>query len=307
VLNTIFDKIPNLIGGSADLTPSNNTKAANSEVFTSKNPKGRYLHYGVREHGMAAIMNGISLYSGLIPYGGTFLVFSDYLRPALRMAALMGIQNIFIFTHDSIGLGEDGPTHQPVEHINSLSLIPNVVNFRPMDAYETVIGWKIALGRTDGPTNLILSRQNLPIYKRGNSGLTSALKAEKGAYVIDEDDQFEAVIIASGSEVEIALEAKKALNKKGKKVRVVSMPSKELFDNQPAKYRYSVLPPDCSARVAIEAGNTALWGKYVGLKGMAIGVDKFGASAPLKTLYQNYGVTVENVVGTVLKLLKNKG
>lgn len=306
VLNAIFDKIPNLIGGSADLTPSNNTKADNSEIFTAKNPEGRYLHYGVREHGMAAIMNGLSLYSGLIPYSGTFLVFSDYLRPSLRMAALMGIQSIFVFTHDSIGLGEDGPTHQPVEHINSLSLIPNVVNFRPMDAYETVIAWKVALARKNGPTNLILSRQNLPVYKRGRSGLTSALKAEKGAYVLTEDDRFDSIIIASGSEVEIALEAKKVLNQKGKKVRIVSMPSKELFDIQPYKYRDDVLPQNIEARVAIEAGNTALWYKYLGLNGISIGVEKFGASAPFKTLYENYGITVDNAVKSVLKLLKPK-
>ena len=306
VLNKIFDKIPNLIGGSADLTPSNNTKPKECEIYNAKNHRGRYLHYGIREHAMASVMNGLAVYGGLIPYGGTFLVFSDYMRPAIRMAALMKIQTIFVFTHDSIGLGEDGPTHQPIEHLSSLSLIPNVVNFRPMDANETIAGWKTALKRTDGPTNLILSRQNLPVYKRGKGGLSSVAGAEKGAYVIMEDPDYEVIIIASGSEVEIAIDAKALLNEKGIKVRLISMPSKEIFEMQSEQYKKKILPENKMNRIAIEAGVTDLWWKYTGDKGRVIGIDKFGASAPYKTLYEKYGLTSAMVVKSVTDMLKSK-
>ncbi len=304
VLNKIFDNIPSLIGGSADLTPSNKTKTKDVEVFTKDNRKGRYIHYGIREHGMAGIMNGIAEFAGMIPYGGTFMVFSDYFRPSLRIAALMKLQSIFVLTHDSIGLGEDGPTHQPIEQLASLRLIPNVVNFRPMDAHETVVGWKVALKRTDGPTNLFLSRQNLPTYVRKRGAFASAGKAEKGGYNLTQDSGFQIILIATGSEVEIAVEAKKILNAKGIKVRVVSMPSQEIFDQQLTAYRNSVLPPKCKLRIAIEAGTTSTWYKYVGEQGRVIGIDHFGASAPYKTLYKEYGLTAENVVKNALEMIR---
>jgi transketolase len=303
-LNEIFGKVPNLLGGSADLTPSNNTKPKTCEVFNAKNRVGRYIHYGIREHSMGSIMNGLAVYGAFIPYGGTFLVFSDYMRPAIRMAALMKIQIINVFTHDSIGLGEDGPTHQPVEHISSLSLIPNVVNFRPMDAYETIIGWKIALKRKDGPTNLILSRQNLTVYKRGKGGLSNVSGAEKGAYVIMEDSEFEVIIMASGSEVEIAVDAKAILNEKGIRVRIVSMPSKEIFEMQSIQYKEKILPRANQVRIFIEAGVSQLPRNYTGEKGAVIGIDTFGASAPYNILFEEYGLTAKNVVKTTLEIIK---
>ncbi len=304
VLEKIFGNIPSLIGGSADLTPSNKTKTKEAIDFTKENRKGNYIHYGIREHGMAAIMNGIALYSGFIPYGGTFLVFSDYMRPAIRMAALMGLQTVFVFTHDSIGLGEDGPTHQPVEHISSLRLIPNLVNFRPMDAAETVIGWKIAIERKDGPVSLILSRQNLPVYLRRRGAFADASKAENGGYILTQDRNYQVILIATGSEVEIAVNAKKELNAKDIKVRVVSMPSQELFEMQSRTYRNSVLPARFKSRIAIEAGSTSSWLKYVGDEGKIIGLDHFGASAPYKVLYEKYNITVDNVVKTALDMVK---
>ncbi len=299
VLNKMFDKTPSLIGGSADLTPSNNTKAKGVVPFSAEDRKGRYLHYGIREHGMAGIMNGLALYNGFVPFGGTFLVFSDYMRPSIRMAALMKLQSIFIFTHDSIGLGEDGPTHQPVEQIASLRLIPNVINFRPMDANETVVAWKVAMENHTSPTNIILSRQKLPVIK----GLASAENATKGAYVLTEDSDYKVILMASGSEVQTVLEAKEALNKRGIKVRVVSIPSMELFDKQSEAYRNSVIDSNCSARVAVEAAKPDSWYKYVGEKGIVIGVNHFGASAPYEKLYQEFGITSENIVEKALTLV----
>jgi transketolase len=304
VLNSIFNSIPNLFGGSADLTPSNNTKPKDCKVYNQKNRDGRYMHYGIREHAMEGLMNGISLYSGLIPYGGTFMVFSDYLKPSLRLAAMMKLQLINVFTHDSIGLGEDGPTHQPIEHLASLSLIPNVVNFRPMDAYETITAWKVALKRKDGPTNLILSRQNLTVYKRGKGGLNSNSGAEKGGYTIIEDFGFEVVIVASGSEVEIAIDTKAILNEKGIKVRVVSMPSKELFRSQSAKYQNDIIPQNIKLKVSVEAGITVGWNEFIGLEGLKFGIDEFGASGPYKELYKKYGLTADNISKQILKILK---
>lgn len=304
VLNSIFNSIPNLFGGSADLTPSNNTKPKDCKVYNQKNRDGRYMHYGIREHAMEGLMNGISLYSGLIPYSGTFMVFSDYLKPSLRLAAMMKLQLINVFTHDSIGLGEDGPTHQPIEHLASLSLIPNVVNFRPMDAYETITAWKVALKRKDGPTNLILSRQNLPVYKRGIGALKSNSGAEKGGYTILEDLGFEVVIVASGSEVEIAIDTKAILNEKGIKVRVVSMPSKELFRSQSAKYHNEIIPQNIKLKVSVEAGITAGWNEFIGLDGLKFGIDEFGASGPYKELYKKYGLTADNISKQILKILK---
>jgi len=237
IINAIADKIPNLIGGSADLHPSNNTYLEKFKAFSAENKDGRNFHYGVREHAMGAIQNGISVHKGFIPYCGTFLVFSDYMRPTIRLAALMGIRSIFVFTHDSVAVGEDGPTHEPVEHISALRTIPNTTVFRPADANETISAWKIALQNEDGPTCLILSRQSLPVLKEANID-----DACKGAYILSDVSDPELIIIASGSEVSLSLDAKKILEKEGKKVRVVSMPSWELFDNQDEVYKEKVLP-----------------------------------------------------------------
>lgn len=295
VLDFLAAKIPALVGGSADLTPSNKTFAKGQTPFSAKNPAGQYVHYGVREHGMAAIMNGMALHGGVIPYGGTFFVFTDYMRPAIRLAALMGIRVIYVLTHDSIGLGEDGPTHQPIEHLAALRAMPNLSLIRPMDANETAVAWKIALSRTDGPTGLILTRQNLTNYDRAAQGMAPAEEARKGGYVLAEDKDFQIILIATGSEVEIALAAKALLNANGKRVRVVSMPSTDIFDRQDAAYRESVLPAACTARVAVEAGASPGWYKYVGLNGRIVALDHFGASAPYEQLYEKFGLTAENV------------
>lgn len=300
ILDYLAANIPTLIGGSADLTPSNNTRAKSQVPFSKKNKSGNYIHYGVREFGMGAIMNGLALHGGIIPYGGTFFVFSDYMRSAIRMAALMELQSIYIFTHDSIGLGEDGPTHQPVEHLTSLRAIPNLINFRPMDANETVMGWKVALERKEGPTALILTRQKLPTIDRTAEGITDCQAADRGGYVLTQDDDFDTILIASGSEVTIALEAKELLNKKGAKVRVVSMPSTELFDMQSDKFKENVLPANITKRVAVEAGASLSWYKYVGLGGKIIGLDRFGASAPIEILYEQFGLTAKKVAEAAL-------
>jgi transketolase len=298
VLNQIAAQIPALMGGSADLTPSNNTFPSSESAFSPENLTGRYLHYGIREHGMGSIMNGMALHGGVVPYAGTFFVFTDYMRPAMRMAALMGIRVVYVLTHDSIGLGEDGPTHQPIAHLASLRAMPNITVFRPADANETIIGWQEALKNEQGPTCLVLTRQNLPVLAAAD-----VANAAKGGYVLAEDSDFEAIIIATGSEVEIALEAKKKLNEQGKKVRVVSMPSTELFDAQPEDYRSSVLPASCDARVAIEAGATLGWYKYVGLQGRVVGIDRFGASAPYKEIYEKLGITVEQLASAVMEVV----
>ena len=250
---------------------------------------------------MGAIMNGLALHGGVLPYAGTFFVFTDYMRPAMRMAALMGLQVVYVLTHDSIGLGEDGPTHQPIAHLTSLRAMPNMTVFRPGDANETLEGWKVALKNTNGPTCLVLTRQGLPV-----NDASKTKEASKGGYVFVEDKDFETIIIATGSELEIAVEAKEELNKLGKKVRVVSMPSTELFDAQGADYKEAVLPSGCRKRVAVEAGSTMGWYKYVGLEGKVIGLDRFGASAPYKTLYKELGITTENVVNAVLSYDKSK-
>ncbi|HIP49545.1 MAG TPA: transketolase [Lutibacter sp.] len=302
VLDYLAENIPALVGGSADLSPSNNTRAASQEAFSKKNKAGNYIHYGVREFGMAAIMNGMALHGGLIPYAGTFFVFSDYMRSAIRMAALMEQQVIYVFTHDSIGLGEDGPTHQPIEHLASLRAIPNLVTFRPMDANETVIGWRVALERKKGPTALVLTRQGLPIIDRKKKGVTDCQAADRGGYVLVQDEEFDTILIASGSEVEIALKAKEILNKKGIKVRVVSMPSTDIFDEQSQKFKENVLPSKITKRVAVEAAASQSWHKYVGLAGKIIGIDSFGASAPIAVLYKEFGITAEKVVEVVESL-----
>ena len=302
VLNHIAKYIPQLMGGSADLTPSNNTLPAGEESFSPENPKGRYIRYGVREHGMAAIMNGMALHGGVLPYSGTFFVFSDYMRPAMRMSALMQQQVVYVLTHDSIGLGEDGPTHQPEAHLWAYRTIPNMTVIRPMDANETVEAWKSALKNKKGPTCLVLTRQGLPVYDRAGLGWAKSEEAQKGGYVLCEDKDFEAIIIATGSEVELAVEAKTKLNEQGVKVRIVSMPSTNIFDEQSQEYKESVLPKNILKRVAVEAGVTLGWYKYVGLEGRVIGLDRFGASAPYKTLYKEFGITTDAIVEAVNSL-----
>ena len=302
VLNHIAKYIPQLMGGSADLTPSNNTLPAGEESFSPENLKGRYIRYGVREHGMAAIMNGMALHGGVLPYSGTFFVFSDYMRPAMRMSALMEQQVVYVLTHDSIGLGEDGPTHQPEAHLWAYRMIPNMTVIRPMDANETAEAWKSALKNKKGPTCLVLTRQNLPVYDRAGLGWAKSEEAQKGGYVLCEDKDFEAIIIATGSEVELAVEAKTKLNEQGVKVRIVSMPSTNIFDEQPQEYKDSVLPKNILKRVAVEAGVTLGWYKYVGLEGRVIGLDRFGASAPYKTLYKEFGITTDAIVEAVNSL-----
>ena len=261
------------------------------------------MHYGIREHGMGAIMNGMFLHGGVIPYAGTFFVFSDYFRPALRMASLMSVQAIYVLTHDSIGLGEDGPTHQPESHLVSLRSIPNMSVIRPMCADETVAAWQMALDNTTGPTSLVLTRQNLPVLDRTTGKYASAANTSKGAYVLTEDEGYQVILMASGSEVEIALDAKDTLNDEGIKVRVVSVPTMEAFEKQTDEYKASVLPDNGAVRVAVEAGSTMPWYKYVGLKGAVVGMDSFGASAPYKVLYEKFGITPERVVTLVKERL----
>lgn len=293
VLEYLIKNTGILFGGSADLTPSNNTMTSFHKPFTSEDHSGNYMHYGIREHGMGSIMNGIALHGGLIPYGGTFFVFSDYMKPAIRMAALMHQQVIFVLTHDSIGLGEDGPTHQPVEHLTALRAVPNLFVLRPADANETAEAWKIALKRKNGPSCLVLSRQNLPI---ADIDVFPVQNASKGAYVLAEDAGFDRIIIASGSEVQLALQAKAKLNEKGIAVRVVSMMSCEIFDHQEESYKAEVLPAGIKNRLAIEAGSTLSWYKYVGLEGKILGMDRFGLSAPAEVLFDHFGFNVDTVV-----------
>jgi transketolase len=279
--------LPELLGGSADLTGSNLTMVKASKAI-GKEGGGNYLFYGVREFGMGAIMNGLALHGGFIPYGGTFLVFSDYMRNSLRMAALMGIRSIYVYTHDSLGLGEDGPTHQPIEHASSLRLIPNLDVWRPCDTTETAVAWAAAIQRKNGPTALLLSRQNLPFEKRQDEVVD---QIQKGGYVLSDAPGAKAILIATGSEVQLALAAQKLLDFP---VRVVSMPSTSVFDRQDENYRASVLPKGLP-RVAIEAGVTDFWRKYVGLEGAVVGIDRFGESAPAPELFKYFGFTPENV------------
>jgi transketolase len=290
-----------LIGGSADLAGSNLTLWSGSKGISSDDASGNYVYFGVREFGMAALCNGLALHGGLIPYSATFLVFADYARNALRMAALMKIRQIFVFTHDSIGLGEDGPTHQPVEHVASLRLIPNMSVWRPCDVVETVIAWRCALERDNGPSSLALSRQNLPYQARD---ATQIADIARGGYVLaDCDGTPEAIIIATGSEVMLAMDAAVVLREKGRRIRVVSMPCADVFDAQDAAYREAVLPAAISARVAVEAGVTSGWLKYVGLQGSVVGIDSFGESAPAEAAFEHFGFTVDNVVSHIEPLL----
>ncbi len=304
VLNSIAPSLPNLIGGSADLAPSNKTMIKGEDVFENDNHSGRNFHFGVREHGMGSILNGMALHSGLIPYGGTFLVFSDYMRPSIRLAALMGLHVIYVFTHDSIGLGEDGPTHQPIEHLSALRTIPNLTVIRPCDANETAEAWRISLNRKNGPIALALTRQNVPTLDR--EGFASAEGLRRGAYILQEakNQKPDVILIASGSEVHIAIEAAEKLERENISVRIVSMPSWELFDEQPEDYRKQVLPPEISCRIAIEAGSPQGWHRYVGDRGKVLGIDRFGASAPYQTIYEKFGLTAERVSEEARRMVK---
>jgi transketolase len=300
VLNVLGAAIPEMLGGSADLTGSNNTNHKLSKSVADPADGGNYVHYGVREFGMCAMMNGVALHGGFIPYGGTFLVFSDYARNALRMSALMKQRVVLVFTHDSIGLGEDGPTHQPVEHVASLRLIPNMRLWRPCDTVETAVAWGDALDHTDGPTSLVLTRQALPLMPRTPQQVAAV---KRGGYVlVDCEGAPECVLIATGSEVGIAVDAAKLLAAQGRRVRVVSMPCTSLFDAQDAAYRASVLPAG-TRRVAIEAGSRDGWWRYVGLDGAVVGMDTFGASAPAKRLFEHFGFTAGHVAGVAAGLL----
>jgi len=295
-LEALVPLLPELVGGSADLTGSNLTMVKASKVV-EREGGGNYVFYGVREFGMCAVMNGIALHGGFIPYGGTFLVFSDYARNALRLAALMGVRAVYVFSHDSIGLGEDGPTHQPIEHAASLRLIPNMELWRPCDPVETAVAWGAALRRKSGPTALLLTRQNVAFCKRNSlDGIG------RGGYVLADAPGARAVVIATGSEVALALEAQKQLAAAGVPVRVVSMPSTSVFDRQPDDYRKSVLPQGLP-RVAVEAGVTDFWRKYVGLEGAVVGIDRYGESAPAGDVFKHFGFTPENVVKAVRSVL----
>jgi transketolase len=300
-LEMLAATLPELIGGSADLTGSNLTMVKTSKAIGTEGG-GNYVFYGVREFGMCAVMNGLALHGGFIPYGGTFLVFSDYARNALRLAALMKLRAIYVFTHDSIGLGEDGPTHQPVEHAATLRLIPNMSVWRPCDTVETAVAWTEAIARKDGPTSLLLTRQNTPFVKRSAEQLAAVAR---GGYVLSEaaGGPARAVLIATGSEVGLALEAQKRLTAEGVAVRVVSMPSTSAFDRQDESYRASVLPRGVP-RVAVEAGVTDYWRKYVGLEGAVVGIDSFGESAPAGELFKHFGFTPEKVAEAIKRVIK---
>ena len=300
-LNAFAPLLPEMAGGSADLTGSNLTKHNGSTPISGDDAGGNYVWFGVREFGMTAICNGLRLHGGFIPYSGTFLTFSDYSRNALRMAALMKVQNILVFTHDSIGLGEDGPTHQPVEHTASLRLMPNMSVWRPCDAVETAVAWRHALENDTGPTSLVLTRQGVPHQSRSDAQLANIAR---GGYVLkDTDGAPDILLIATGSEIALAMGAAEALAADGVAARVVSMPSVDAFDTQDANYRDSVLPPAVTARVAVEAGVTEGWWRFVGPQGRVIGVDRFGESAPAGELFEHFGFTTDNVVAAAKEVL----
>ena len=305
VMNAISKVVPAFLGGSADLAPSTRTHLSDRGDIGGGKFSGHNLHFGVREHAMGAVANGLALHGGAIPYTATFLVFSDYMRPAIRLGALMGQQVIYVFSHDSIGVGEDGPTHQPIEHLMSLREIPGLVVSRPADATETVEAWRAALTRQDGPTAMAFTRQNLPVLDR--SKLPSADGVLKGGYTLwESSDSPQVVLIATGSEVHIALEAGQTLEHDGISSRVVSMPSWEVFDDQPKEYRDLVLPPSLRARVSVEAGTTKGWERYVGLDGASVGMNSYGASAPAGILYENFGITAEAVASEARRLVNGR-
>ena len=303
-LNAVAEKLPHLIGGSADLAPSNNTEVKGAPFFTAKKA-GRNIHFGVREHAMGSAINGMALSGMLIPYCGTFLIFTDYLRPASRLSALMGLHCIYVMTHDSIGLGEDGPTHQPIEHLASYRAMPNMTVIRPADANETIEAWKVAVKHKGGPVMLALSRQGLPTVDRSTHGAASGVKM--GAYVLrDTVGKPDIILISSGSEVSLCLDAAEALSKRDVKARVVSMASMELFEAQPDEYKRSVLPASVTLRIAVEAGTTFGWERYVGLEGKVMGIDTFGDSAPARELYEHFGLTVDNIVKEAYALKRRR-
>lgn len=295
VLNAAVIDIPTLIGGSADLNESNMTHIKSSTSFSAVDKKGKNIHFGIREHAMGAVLNGMSIYGGIIPFGATFLIFSDYMRPAIRLAALMKQKIIYVFTHDSIGLGEDGPTHQPIEQIASLRAIPNLVVLRPADANETVEAWKFALNHKDGPVALILTRQKVDVIDRNKFAPASGLN--KGAYIIKDSVQnTDLLLIATGSEVALSLKAAEMLEEDGKKVRVISFPSWEIFEQQDEDYKKQIFPENIKSRISVEMGIGLGWGKYIGNNGKSLCIETFGASAPDNILYENFGFTVKNLV-----------
>ena len=303
-LNAVAAQLPMLVGGSADLRSSNNTFLQGYAEFSAEDRAGRNLNFGVREHAMGSIMNGIVLTRPLIPYGGTFLVFYDYMRPPVRLAAMMGLQTIYVYTHDSVGLGEDGPTHQPIEHLAGLRAVPNLTLIRPADANETAVAWRVALENRHGPTALALTRQKLPVFDRTKFG--SAEGVARGAYVLSDppDGKIDVILMGTGSEVSVIVEAQALLVAEGINARVVSMPSWELFEKQPVEYRESVLPPAIKARLAIEAASPLGWSRYVGDNGAVIALDHFGASAPYQVIMEKFGFTPANVVARVRAMLK---
>jgi transketolase len=304
-LNVLGPSLPELIGGSADLTGSNNTLRKDSRPVAPEHPDGNYVYYGVREFGMSAIMNGLTLHGGFIAYGGTFLTFSDYARNAVRMAALMKIGTIFVYTHDSIGLGEDGPTHQSIEHLAALRLVPGMSLWRPCDGVEAAVSWTEAIGRRDGPTSLVFTRQNVTFQARTPEQVQAI---RRGGYVLidSEGGAPDCIVIATGSEVGIAAEAVRELNKRGRRVRLVSMPSTDAFERQDAAWREAVLPVSVDRRVAIEAGVSNYWWQYVGPRGRVIGIDRFGASGKAPELFRHFGFTSARIIETVEELLSRR-
>ncbi len=303
LLNALAPRIPELIGGSADLTPSNKTKFEGSTDFQPDNRAGRYLRFGVREHAMGAVINGLAYHGGLIPFGGTFLVFSDYMRPAVRLSALAQLHVIWVYTHDSIGLGEDGPTHQPVEHLAALRAIPGLVVIRPADANEVSEAWQVAIRRRDGPTTILLSRQSTPTIDR--QIFSPAAGLSRGAYILADmgADEPDLVLLASGTEVDLIVKAGLKLAAEGINTRLISFPSWELFEAQDQAYRDRVLPPNLRKRLAIEAGVSQGWARWVGDEGDVISIEKFGASAPYEVIYEHYGLTVDQVIARGKELL----
>jgi transketolase len=306
VLNALASTLPELMGGSADLAGSVKTVITEASSFGPDDYRGRNIHFGIREHAMGAVMNGMSLHGGIRPFGGTFLIFADYMRPAMRMAAMMKQPVIYLFSHDSIGLGEDGPTHQPVESLATLRAIPGMTVMRPADANDVSAAWRVALEHRAGPVALVLSRQKLPVFDRG--GLGAASGVARGAYILSDSPEGETprvVLMASGSEVDLVLAAQQSLGKEGIASRVVSVPSLELFATQPPEYRDAVLPPQVPARLAVETAHPMPWYRLVGDKGEVIGIERFGRSAPYAALFAHFGFTPEHIVERVRVLLKS--
>ena len=304
VIQGIAKRVPNLIGGSADLGSSNKTDIEGADSLLPATPGGRVIHFGVREHAMGAVLNGLALHGGIRPFGGTFLIFSDYMRPAIRLASLMGQPVVYVFTHDSIGLGEDGPTHQPVEQLMALRAIPGLMDLRPGDAAETEVAWRVATERSDGPAFLALTRQKVPVLPRGSDALASAEGLRRGGYVLAEagGGTPRVILMASGSELSLALEARERLETEGTPTRVVSLPSWHLFGRQERAYREQVLPPSVTARVSVEAGATLGWERWLGTHGVAVGLERFGASAPSEVLFEKLGITADAVVAAAREI-----